>query len=179
MDIRFAANVYQEVLRGAGGEHRIRLTGATWPLQLRVTGLAGLELQAVDGLSGGKTLCERIVEGRTISLSQTALGGDRGGSGLLVVRELNSAAAAFELSQNYPNPFNPVTVIGFSLPEAGEVVLEVYSVLGQKVETLLHGCQTAGRHEVEFNALKLASGTYFYRLQAGRNTAVRKFVVVK
>ena len=71
----------------------------------------------------------------------------------------------FELSQNYPNPFNPSTTIRYSLPAAGKVTLRIFNLLGQVVETLVEAQQNAGAYVVVFNASRLSSGTYFYRLE--------------
>ncbi|MFQ3597369.1 MAG: T9SS type A sorting domain-containing protein [Chloroherpetonaceae bacterium] len=72
----------------------------------------------------------------------------------------------FTLSQNYPNPFNPTTVISYQLPTASTVSLKIYDVLGKEVATLVNGRQDAGTYNFNFNASTLASGIYFYRLQA-------------
>ena len=83
------------------------------------------------------------------------------------------------LSQNYPNPFNPITSIPYTLREAGVVNLAVYNVLGQKVATLVQGRQEAGVHRALLDASSMASGIYFYRLEAGQFNAVRKMVLLK
>jgi hypothetical protein len=85
----------------------------------------------------------------------------------------------FALSQNYPNPFNPATTITYKLPAAGWVTLKVYDILGREVQTLVNNRQVAGSHSVAFNASRLTSGTYFYRLQAGSSTETRKLVLLK
>lgn len=72
----------------------------------------------------------------------------------------------FSLSQNYPNPFNPSTTIKYSIPAASRVRLIVYDLLGKEVEVLVNETKTAGRYSVEFNASHLASGVYFYRIEA-------------
>ena len=73
--------------------------------------------------------------------------------------------ANFELSQNYPNPFNPVTRIQFALKEQGNVVLTVYSVLGEQINVLVDESLQIGLHEVEFSGNNLPSGVYYYQLQ--------------
>lgn len=83
------------------------------------------------------------------------------------------------LEQNYPNPFNPVTTVSYMLPQAGEIRLEVFDVLGQRVQVLAQGFQSVGQHEVLFDATALPSGTYFYRLQAGHEVQTRTMVLIK
>jgi len=86
--------------------------------------------------------------------------------------------ANFGLSQNYPNPFNPTTIIPFSLPTASQYTLTVYNVTGQKVAEF-SGAAEAGIATVEFDGAKLASGIYFYKLNAGSFTATKKMALVK
>ena len=85
----------------------------------------------------------------------------------------------FTLEQNYPNPFNPVTSIEYSLPEAANVKIEVYNLLGQVVDVLFNSEQEAGHHAVQWDASDLASGVYFYRLTAGDFTATKRMVLMK
>jgi hypothetical protein len=90
-----------------------------------------------------------------------------------------SAPDDFALHQNYPNPFNPSTNVSFSLPFAGAVKLQVFDVLGNEVAVLLDGRLEAGTHEVTFTPKKLPSGIYFYRLQAGHQSLMKKMVVME
>jgi rhodanese-related sulfurtransferase len=91
---------------------------------------------------------------------------------------LAAAASTYSLSQNFPNPFNPSTTIRFGLPESAEVSLIVYNSLGQRVTTLVQQAQEAGYHEVKFDASVLASGMYYYRLQAGAFVQTKKLLVL-
>ncbi len=83
------------------------------------------------------------------------------------------------LYQNFPNPFNPSTSIRFDLPQKAHVLLAVYNLLGQRVVTLLQGEKEAGHHELKFDASRLSSGVYFYRIQAGDFGQTRKFVILR
>ena len=85
----------------------------------------------------------------------------------------------FSLAQNYPNPFNPTTNIIYSIPSSQKVILKVYDELGREVTTLVNSDQPAGNYSVEFNASGLASGIYFYRLQAGSIVQVKKMLLMK
>ncbi len=90
-----------------------------------------------------------------------------------------TAPAQFELSQNYPNPFNPSTTINFSIPQSSIVSLKVFNTLGQEVKTLINQNMESGVHSVTFNASDLNSGIYFYKLDAGQITEVRKMTLIK
>jgi hypothetical protein len=87
--------------------------------------------------------------------------------------------AKYELAQNYPNPFNPSTTIHYELPGDAFVTLKVFDLLGREVATLVKEEQKADYYKVTFDATRLASGVYFYRLQAGKFTAVRRLMVLK
>ncbi|MCH8487586.1 MAG: T9SS type A sorting domain-containing protein [Candidatus Cyclonatronum sp.] len=84
-----------------------------------------------------------------------------------------------KLHQNYPNPFNPITNISYELPQQQEVRLEVYNVLGRRVAVLVSGTQPAGYHTIQFDASRLASGMYLYRLQAGSVVQTHKMMLVR
>ncbi|MDP1995177.1 MAG: T9SS type A sorting domain-containing protein, partial [Ignavibacteria bacterium] len=87
--------------------------------------------------------------------------------------------AKFELSQNYPNPFNPATTIRFSLPQAGEVKLTVYNLLGQVVTTLVNGYREAGTYNVNWDASNLSTGVYIYRVEANSFSLTKKMTLLK
>lgn len=85
----------------------------------------------------------------------------------------------YSLAQNYPNPFNPSTSIKFSVPKPTNVTLKIYDVLGKEVAVLVNEMKQPGFHTVDFNASNLASGIYFYRIDAGEFTSVKRMVLVK
>lgn len=86
----------------------------------------------------------------------------------------------FSLDQNYPNPFNPSTTIGYSLETSSQVILEVFNEVGQRVSILVNGRVNSGSHTVEFNAEKLASGVYFYKLSInGSAVQTKKMLLMK
>ncbi|HSW55392.1 MAG TPA: T9SS type A sorting domain-containing protein, partial [Ignavibacteriaceae bacterium] len=86
---------------------------------------------------------------------------------------------AYSLEQNYPNPFNPSTTIRYQIPKEGMVTLKVYDILGAEVVTLVNEEKAAGKYVVNFDANRLASGVYLYKLQADEFVSVKKMVLVK
>ena len=82
-------------------------------------------------------------------------------------------------NQPYPNPFNPTTVLRFAIPAAGMIKFEVYNINGQRISELYHGILPAGWHRFDFDGSNLGSGVYFARLEADKNIAVRKLLLVK
>ncbi len=109
------------------------------------------------------------------------------GGSLVSVEGGNEVPGEFSLFQNYPNPFNPSTTLGFSLPRSGFVTLKLYNTLGEEVATLVSENLTAGRHNVEWDASRFASGVYFYRLsvptsrdgQAGEFVETKKLILLR
>lgn len=93
--------------------------------------------------------------------------------------EISSAPTQFSLEQNYPNPFNPTTNISFNIPNSANVNLTVYNLLGQKVATVLDGFMSAGEYTQSFDASRLSSGVYIYRLEAAGQVMNRKMTLIK
>jgi hypothetical protein len=85
----------------------------------------------------------------------------------------------FSLSQNYPNPFNPATTISYNLPQTAHVTLEIYDILGRKVQTLVDKEEIAGSHQAVWNAINKASGIYFYRIQAGSISETKRMILLR
>ena len=87
--------------------------------------------------------------------------------------------ASYKLEQNYPNPFNPVTKISYTIPQKAFVRLRVYDMLARQICELVNSDQEAGRYEALFDAANLPSGSYFYKLEAGKYVEVKKLLLVK
>ena len=85
----------------------------------------------------------------------------------------------FGISQNYPNPFNPSTMISYALPLASNVKITIYNAIGETVQILENGFKSAGNYSISFNASNVPSGIYFYRIEAGKYTQVRKMMLLK
>ncbi len=90
-----------------------------------------------------------------------------------------SLPICFNISQNYPNPFNASTLIQYSLTEPSDVSIEIYDILGRKIETLFQAEQQAGYHQVIWDAEDASSGMYFYRIQAGDYSEAKKMLLLK
>ena len=100
--------------------------------------------------------------------------------GVTGIDRIDNAPRTFALDQNYPNPFNPSTTIRYSIPQAEQVTLKVFNMLGQEVVTLVRGQQQQpGVYQVNFDASALASGLYFYQIQAGSFSQTRRMVLLK
>jgi hypothetical protein len=147
-------------------------TGRTWTAQLHVAGSSsyGRDILFTDAQHGW-------LLGDKDILYRTDNGGDPLQTG--IGEESRVVPKEFSLFQNYPNPFNPTTTIGYTLPEAAEVTLTLYSVLGQQIMVLVNERQEPGYHEVTLRGLSLGSGVYLLRLQAGGFMASRKLLLAK
>ena len=102
------------------------------------------------------------------------------GSFITAIHQIGTETpTVYALNQNYPNPFNPVTNISYNLPKSSKVSLKVYDIKGQLVSTLFEGNQNTGIYITQFDGSKLASGVYFYKLEAGDYKEVRKMTLIK
>lgn len=95
------------------------------------------------------------------------------------VHDGDALPVEFSLKQNYPNPFNASTTIQFSLPEASDVSIVIFDILGRQIETLVSGSQSAGEHSIIWNADNQPSGVYFYRIQAGNFSDQKSCLLLK
>lgn len=93
--------------------------------------------------------------------------------------EEDIAPNTFKLDQNYPNPFNPSTNISYSISKQGNVTLEVFDLLGQRIATLVNKVQTVGDYDINFDASNLTSGIYIYRISQSGQTLTRRMTLIK
>jgi hypothetical protein len=93
--------------------------------------------------------------------------------------ENEELVTTYDLAQNYPNPFNPVTNISYQLAKGGYVTLKVYNLLGHEIATLVNEYKPHGKYDIRFDASNLASGVYFYEMQAGSFSDTKKFILMK
>ncbi len=91
----------------------------------------------------------------------------------------NTIPVSYKLFQNYPNPFNPATTIKYKLPEDSYVRIIIYDILGNKVKELVNAYRKAGNYRVKWDAKNLASGIYFYSMQAGDFRDTKKLLFLK
>lgn len=158
---------------GFGADHNVRIGG-------------GNKVEVVfGGFIRGDSVYDDLYDEYILATEEGPVvvrNGGSGDDGIVVSNENEEVITSpeeFTLSQNYPNPFNPTTNINFTLPQATNVTLTVYNILGQQVTQLVNGRLTAGQHTVKFDASNLASGMYLYRIEAGTFTQNKKMMLIK
>jgi hypothetical protein len=163
-DVRFSSGRIAEEINNS--EKTIDLNGIEYPLTVEIQGM-NATLQDVTR----KSINAYLKSGDEVVVSDKAI------KKLIISGEI--VPWIFSLEQNYPNPFNPKTVINYQLPVSGDVVLTVFDILGNKVETLVDEYKPAGKYEVKFQATNLSSGVYFYQLRAGSFVETKKMILLK
>ncbi len=93
--------------------------------------------------------------------------------------EVNNMPVQFSLEQNYPNPFNPITTINFTIPKEGLVTITIYNAIGQEIQKLVNEIKQSGNYTLNFDALSLPGGIYFYRMHAGNFLETKKMILLK
>ncbi len=123
--------------------------------------------------------------GTAVGRSGTILRTTNGGVSFVEEDEIDEIPIDYNLSQNYPNPFNPSTKIKYSVPQSSNVVIKVFDILGNEIETLVNEEKSVGTYELTWFAKQLPSGIYFYRLQvyapgrAGSFVETKKMVLLR
>ena len=160
------------------------VTGTVNQVQVDTVSLFAEPIVDKDSVAGTKYALSALAFNTTYFWRSRAL--NAAGPGLWsAVRQFTTKGAVSamtelaSLEQNYPNPFNPSTALRYSLLAASHVSLKVYNLLGRLVATLEDGDRSAGRHEVRFDASGLASGVYFYTLQAGGMVQTKRMILVR
>jgi hypothetical protein len=169
-DARFSTGRMLEAARE--GECRlipIQITSAKYPVT--VSWDMKIQPNAALLMIGGREVAMNGSGSVTLNDPQVAIALRFGGQPVL--------PKEYALVQNYPNPFNPTTMIKYDLPKDSRVALKIFDVLGREVALLVSGEEKAGYKSVDWNASGFASGVYYYQLQAGEYTAVRKMLLIK
>ena len=99
--------------------------------------------------------------------------------GVITDMKKTSTSADFMLNQNYPNPFNPLTRIKYEIPYRSQIEIIVYDILGKEIKTLVNEVKNSGIYEVEFNAINLSSGVYYYTLRTEHGSISKKLLLLK
>ena len=153
---------------GTAGILRTTNGGSDWVLQPTPTPLP------LHGVSFSDALTGTIVGMHGVILRTT-----NGGVTFVEENETNEIATEYYLSNNFPNPFNPTTKIRYSVPQSTNVVIKVYDILANEIETLVNEEKQIGTYEITWYAENLPSGVYFYRLQSGDFVETKKMVLMK
>jgi hypothetical protein len=158
-------------------------TVAGIPTMVKLFTGAGISYRLAYGL--GLTQIDTMVfqcytwDFRSDYLCYARIGGREYGTFVGVSNQPEIIPGSFTIEQNYPNPFNPSTNIRYGLPHNARVTLKVFNTLGQLAAILIDADQAAGYHEAKSDGSNLASGVYFYRIQAGGFVQTKKFILLR
>ena len=161
--MRFSGDKFAENILSA---KEICISDAVYPVKLSVSGAEVI----IRDAAGAAIVNTVIKDGEYVIIDDNIK--------RLVIEEF-VMPVNFELMQNYPNPFNPLTTIRFALPEDSRVTLEIFNSLGERVCTLINEEMKGGYHQEMFDAAGLSSGLYFYSLNAGEFSCVKKMLLIK
>lgn len=172
-DVRFANGRQAASFESTGASEQVtyeplRLQGVEYPVEVRLKRHSQAEIVLLRHGPGGQ---EQELSSNSPSVTLES------GKDLAVA--LRSVPRDYALEGSYPNPVSDQGTIRYGLPEATKVTIELYDMLGRKVETVVKGQKSAGTHNAEFKAKDLSSGTYFYRMRAEGFTQTRRLVVTR
>jgi len=140
----------------------------------------GLGFLADNPVSAADSVIVDWHDGTTEILTNVSLNQELDFFGVVPVQQISSEVpTVYSLEQNYPNPFNPVTNINYSIVTGGEVKVTLFDISGKEVDVLVNGVQSPGKYSISYNASRLPSGVYFYRIQAEGFTDTKKMILVK
>ena len=163
-DVRFSSDRIAEDL--SSGNQSILISGIKYPCKIKVENMS-FTLKDVTG----KVINNKLKPGEELTIDNPAI------NKLMVSEEL--IPSEYALEQNYPNPFNPTTTIRYSIPADGFVNISLYNTLGEKVAEIVNAFNKAGSYQVEFDASRISSGMYLYRMQTGSFISVKKMMILK
>jgi len=166
-DVRFGSD---KIVESFGQDHNIKFNSASIPVRIKIENMQNHRLRLIDAVTGN-IFNKVIEEGVEIELNQNL-------DNLILVEE-SILPVTYSLSQNYPNPFNPSTTIKYQIPADGNVRIIIYDVLGKEVQMLVNRFEKAGNYEISFNASNLASGVYFYKMQSGSFSDIKRMLILK
>lgn len=166
-DVRFSSGKLAENL---SGEKIIQISSDDYPISIKTE---GLNITVRDRING-ELLNEELKDGEEIRIANNKIT-----SLEIAGRITGGLPVSYELYQNYPNPFNPSTKIKFAIPKESSVNLSIYNVLGELVSILVNEQKKPGYYVYDFDASRLASGIYLYRITAGNYTETKKMLVIK
>ena len=144
-----------------------------------VSGTNAFQWQVPSTVQPGSNYKVMITSRSNTSLSGVSSSPFTLSSGVTSVDETSNIVTSYELDQNYPNPFNPSTKIQFSVPRQSDVLLKVYDMIGREVATLVDETKPAGTYTVQFDASRLASGVYCYRLTTSGQALTKLMMLIK
>jgi hypothetical protein len=174
-DVRFSSNRFVEVVDNTPVQNfPLSISASSYPVSISWEQNAAQSDRVVDLVIGSKVI--RLDGKNCVELQKNA-----GPISITVTDIKREIPGNYVLEQNYPNPFNPSTSIRYGIPTDGHVTLEVYNILGQKVETLLDGKQDAGYHVGVWNASNVSSGIYYAKLVVSgiASSLIQKMVLIK
>ncbi|NUM62639.1 MAG: T9SS type A sorting domain-containing protein, partial [Ignavibacteriaceae bacterium] len=163
-DIRYGSGRIAEDINSS--TKTIDMSGVTYPLTVRVE---NIDLRFQD--ETGKNINSVLKSGESLEITNPLV------NKLNVTKDI--LPKEYALEQNYPNPFNPTTTIQFSVPKQTQLKINIYNTLGELVATIADGMYQAGYYKIMFDASKLSSGTYIYRLESSDFVEVKKMILIK
>ncbi len=166
-DARFASDRFAEDISNS---NTVKISSPVGDTKLTLHNAKGISFRIRDAVNG-RIFEKELTEDNAVVIPQSL--------GIVVIETQTSVPLTYELSQNYPNPFNPVTVIKYQIPEDGAVKITVFDVLGKEALIPLNAFRKAGSYELLLNAGSLPSGVYFYRMDAGTFSEIRKMILLK
>lgn len=161
--------------------HLIKIETRPYPRDSMFNAAGTLVKLDADGL-GRVTLdfaCLPCHSTKDLAWASSFAGGIHTNGIITDVEDNQTIVTDYAMSQNYPNPFNPSTKITFDLPQTTDVTLNIYSITGEKIATLISNVMPAGQHNVTFEASALPSGVYIYKINAGEFSSSKKMVLMK